>query len=132
MTKSIFRCLVLVSFLANLIWMFFRDVYWEKLDVNVRNLLGADGYGSILPGAEYLFWVIMTAGLVCYIGLFLLRRWAVFLLLFLDVVVLFLLAPFGGVEVSLPAERLAKAVFLMSDGAIIGVALLSDFKNQLK
>ena len=128
-TASVYRSLVLISLGANLLWTFFRDFYWEYFDENTRILLEADGFGSVIPGTEYLFWIIMTASIVCYVGLFFFQRWAVWLLLSLDIIVLMFLAPFGGIEISAPIERITKTIFLMTDGAIIALALFSNIEE---
>ena len=115
-----------------MLWTFFRDFYWEYFDENTRTLLGADGFGSIIPATEYLFWIVIAVSLICYAGLFFFQYWAVWLLLILDVVVLMFLAPFGGVEVSAPIERIAKTIFLMIDGSLITFAFFSELKMQFQ
>ncbi len=131
-TRTVFRCLVLTSFSANMVWTFFRDVYWESFDENTQSLLRIDGYGSIVPGAEYLFWAVLAVSFICYTGLVSLNRWAIWLLLFIDISILIFLAPFSGIEISAPIERITKTIFLMSDGAIIALAFFSDLKKQFK
>jgi len=52
--------------------------------------------------------------------------WAVWSLLALNAVVLVVLAPFTGTEIAVPVEKIAKAIVLMADGAILSLALLSE------
>ena len=74
--------------------------------------------------------MIFLASILCYAGLLFFKIWAVWLLVGLDVVVLILLAPFAGVEISAPVERIAKTLFMMADGAIIALALLTDLRSK--
>lgn len=128
MNTWFFRFLVFVSFSANLTWVFSRDLLFGYMDEDMRLLLGADGYGSVLPYADIVFWVILLAGMTCYVGLFCYRQWSLYLLMFLDLAVLVVLAPFAGVEVSSPLERVARTYLLMSDGAILCAAFFTDLR----
>ncbi len=131
-TKAIYRYLVVISWSADLIWTFFRDIYTDHFDNNVRNLLTADGYSAIVPWSENMFWAILIVTYICYMGLFNLKRWSIWLLIVLDIAVLLLLAPLGGVEVSVPVERIARNILLMTDGALIALAFFSDLRDQFK
>ena len=131
-SKTKYRGLVLLSFFANMLWTFYREMFWDAFDSDVQRLLSADGYGSLIPGASYLFWFILVLSITCYVGLFFFKRWSVWLLLFLNVGVLIVMAPFGGVEISAPIERIAKTIFLMADGALIALAISSDLKTEFR
>lgn len=131
MSLITFRFLVLISFFSNMLWVFYRDIFWDYFDGDLQSLLSIDGYGSILPGADYIFWFVLTMSIVCYIGLFFLRYWAVWLLIILDIVLLMILAPFGGVEVQIPIERITKTLFTVIDGMIIASVFFSDFKSKI-
>jgi len=128
--RKIYLILVSISFTMNMVWTFFREIYWSNFSEEVQRLLQVDGYGSIIPGAENLFVLIFLASILCYAGLLFFKIWAVWLLVGLDVVVLILLAPFAGVEISVPVERIAKTLFMMADGAIIALALLTDLRSK--
>lgn len=128
--RKIYLILVSISFTMNMVWTFFREIYWSNFSEEVQRLLQVDGYGSVMPGAENLFILIFLASILCYAGLLFFKIWAVWLLVGLDVVVLILLAPFAGVEISAPVERIAKTLFMMADGAIIALALLTDLRSK--
>lgn len=134
MTRNIFRNLVLISLSMNMILVFFRDIYWNNFDEDIQRLLEVDGYGSVIPGVEYVFWIILILSITCYVGLYFFRLWSIWLLLFLDIVFLLFLAPFGGVEVSAPVERISGAILFFIDGMLVSLAFFSDSKicNEFK
>ena len=131
-TKTIYRYLVLISFCAFMIFLSFRNIFWEGLDDNTQRLLRVDGYGTTLPVLEYLFWIILTLILITYIGLIFFKRWGIILLIFLYIVDLWVFAPFGGIEISVPIEKIAKNMFIFCDGMIIALAFFSDLKIQFR
>lgn len=129
---NIYRSLVVVSFCMMLIWLFSRDLFWGSFSAEVQRLLMVDGFGNVLSGTDKIFYAVLLVSLICYVGLFLLKKWAVWVLIILDVFVVVLLAPFSGIEISTPVERVSKTILLMSDGGIIAIAFLSEFKKIIK
>ncbi len=130
--RKIYLTLIFVSFTMNMVWTFFREIYWSNFSEDVQKLLQVDGYGSVIPGAENLFVLILLVSFLCYAGLLFFKMWAVWLLIGLDIVVLIILAPFAGVEVSAPVERIAKTLFMMADGAIITLAFLTSLGSKFR
>ncbi len=130
--RKIYLTLVFVSLSMNMLWIFFRDLYWPHFSNDMQKILRADGYGSVIPGTENLFVLVLSVSILCYVGLFFFKRWAVWILIGLDIIVLLILSPFAGVEVAAPIERVAKAIFLMADGAIITLAFFSDLKSKFQ
>lgn len=128
MLERIYRILILISAVMNFVWMFFREFYWPYFSHDMQKILGVDGYGSVIPWSGYLFVVILSINILCYVGLLLFKKWAVWTLLGLYILVLVILAPFAGVEVAAPVERIAKSFLLMADGAIISLVFLTDLK----
>ncbi len=131
-TKTLYRYLVLISWVSNLVWIFFSNIYWDNFNINMQHLLAANGYGSVIPGTEFIFWTILATSAFCYSGLIFFKRWSIWLLIALDIGVLIFFAPFGGVEVSAPVERTARNILLMTDGALISLAFFSDIRTQFK
>ena len=130
--QHIYKVLVLVSLAMYLIWTFFRNLFWDYYSDEMQSLLGVTGYGSVIPWTEQVFAFLLFINILCYVGLLLLRKWAIWLLIGVDVVVLLVLAPFGGVEVSSPIERISGSILLLSDGAIISLALFSELKSRFR
>jgi len=64
--------------------------------------------------------------------LFFFVREAVWVIIFLDVVVVLLLFPFGGVSIELPIERSLKSLNLFIDGALVAVAFYSKINIEFK
>jgi len=118
--KATIRVLTLISALSYVIWVFGRLVLWQDFDENVQMILDADGYGAILPEHEYAYIPWISISLLSYVGLFLLRPWGRNLLAIVYLLTL-LLSPFSGVMIHAPFERFFFTVFMLCDGAILGL-----------
>ena len=115
-----------------MLFVFFRDFYWSFFDDGIRRLLEMDGYGAIISWPDKLFFLILFVNILCYIGLFFFRKWAIWTLVGLHIIVSLILTPFSGLEVNSPLDKIAQSIYLMADGAILAIAFFSNLRLKLE
>lgn len=120
----IIRTLVSISIMAYFSWVFGRLVFWDFIEHEIQKILSLDGMGSKLEYIEneYVFWIFLSAA--SYLGVFFLKRWGCNLLLLTFLLTCFM-APFSGVMINSPLERLLFMIFWFSDGMIIALSMIA-------
>ena len=122
---KIFRTIVVTSAILFLIVTLLPFIDYLWLTNDQLELLAYDGWDSIIPNNQFIYWLLTIIWLIISVGLFFFIRIARTAFLIMQITV-FIASFFWGIRISSPEVTAINGLIAISDGAILVMAYLTS------
>jgi uncharacterized ion transporter superfamily protein YfcC len=128
---AVYRTLIVVSFATYIAWFLFPLVENQFLSEDKLYLLGAHGYGAILPIPLRISWLLFFINLAVAPGLWFFAKSARWV--YVAIVIFFVaITPLGGMKVEAPLSTFLAYINTLVDGALIILSFVSPFRERFE
>lgn len=128
---ALYRTLIVISFGALVLWFLLPSVDGYFLSDETNYILGAQGYGAILPIPVRISWMVFFINLAVAPGLWffcLSARWV-----YVSIIIFFVaVKPLAGVQVETSLSSFIGYIMTLADGALLILSFTSPIRQKFE